>query len=496
MRDLFAEDAGRAARFSIELDALLFDYAKHITSDETLGLLIGLAETSGLEDMREAMFAGEHLNQSENRAVLHPALRGSVDEALEINGEPIGDYVISTQKRIEQISSAIRAAKNITDVVNIGIGGSVIGPQMVCEALQSYADGPTIHFISNIDGAPLARLLDRLKPQNTVFVITSKTFTTLETMANAAVAKDWIIGGVGIADAANHFVGITEDVQAAKDFGIVDDHILAMREWIGGRYSLWSGVGLPIAIACGFDHFKALLDGAQAVDEHFKTAPLDKNIPVIMGLLGIWYRNFFDYGAHAILPYAQDLKALPAYVQQLDMESNGKSVSRDGQAVNHKTSPVVFGGTGTGAQHAFFQCLHQGTDVIPADFIAIINADHKLTSHHNSLLGMALAQAQALMEGNGDGQAPYRQFPGNRPSSMILLDRLDARCLGMALALYEHKSFVQGCIWNINSFDQWGVELGKKLAVKITAAIKGGADLPKADGSTRKLLAHIKKRTK
>jgi glucose-6-phosphate isomerase len=494
MRDLFAEDPQRFERFHIKLDGLLFDYSKHLITEKTRDLLIALAQASSLESFRDHMFAGDYINTSEDRAVLHTALRGSVDDSLHINGESIADYVASTLHKIEQLSTILRTTEQITDIVCVGMGGSIIGPRMVCEALQSHRDEQSlqIHFIDNIDGAPLARLLDKLEPAQTVFLIASKTFSTAETMQNAAIIKTWLADAVGLPHIANHLIGITEHVKAAKDFGILDDHILPMREWIGGRYSLWSGMGLPIAISIGFEKFKALLDGARAADQHFATAPLEQNIPVITGLLGLWYRNYLGFSAHAILPYAQDLSALPIYVQQLDMESNGKSVNREGKAVDYATSPIVFGGPGTGAQHAFFQLLHQGSDIIPADFIAAITPEHHLGAHHTSLLANALAQTQALMHGHGNKKEPDKHCPGNRPSSMILLEQLDAYHLGMLLALYEHKTIVQGCLWDINSFDQWGVELGKKLALDITHTLKQEGEAKAADSSTQNLLNHIK----
>ncbi len=490
MRDAFDDNPKRFDEFHIALDGMLFDYSKHRITGETQELLMTLARSCALERYRDDMFAGEAINTSENRTVLHTALRGSAQPRLEIDGENIDSFVNQTLKRIESLSDKVRGHDKITDIISIGIGGSDIGPRMVCDALADNASGPHMHFISNVDGGPLSALLDQLKPEHTLFLIASKNFGTVETNTNAETAKAWLMDTLSEKAWPEHFIAITQNSEAAKAFGISDYNTLPMREWIGGRYSLWSAIGLPIAISFGFREFKALLSGAQAMDEHFKTAPLEKNIPVLMGMLGIWYRNFFGFTAQAILPYAQALESLPAYVQQLDMESNGKHVTRDGKMIEHATSPIVFGGQGTNAQHAFFQHLHQGTDIIPADFIAVINHEHGLDNHHTTLLANALAQAQALMQGNGDGETPHQDFPGNRPSSMIMLDQLDAYHLGMLLALYEHKAVVQGCIWDINSFDQWGVELGKKLAQNITDALETKAVL-EADSSTQNLIKHI-----
>lgn len=477
MRDLFAKDAKRFNALHLRTNGLTFDYSRNLITSETLKLLIDLAKTAGVASWRDRMFAGEKINITEGRAALHPALRGSGNSSLKIDEENINDFVQKSLAQIESISKKIRADKNITDVINIGIGGSDLGPRIVYETLQSFNDGPRIHFVSNVDGARITTVLKSLKPSSTAFIVTSKTFSTMETLTNALTAKDW-------AKTTKNFYAVSSNTEAAKSFGVAKENILPMRDWIGGRTSVWSTVGLPIAIAAGFENFKAFLAGAKAMDDHFREAEFEKNIPVLMGLLAIWYRNFMDYRTHAILPYAHNLRKFPAFIQQLDMESNGKSVDRDGNDIDYKTGPIIFGETGTNAQHAFMQLMHQGMDIIPADFIIVKNPDHDLGDHHRKLNANALAQAQALMQGREKADKPYKKFDGNRPSSTLLLDRLDPWHLGMLLALYEHRMFVQGIIWNINSFDQWGVELGKTLANEILAP---GAH-PTADQTTLALM--------
>ena len=487
MRDMFTKNPARAEHFSLKLDGLFLDYSKHIITEETMEKLLCLANDCDIEKKRDEMLSGAHVNTSENQPALHTALRGFVDKDLNIDNENILDFVNKTLKHIEKLSNDIRSNENFTDIVNIGIGGSYLGPHSVCEALKDYAGNQNIHFVSNIDGSHITQTLKSLKPKSTLFIVSSKSFTTLETMANAKIAKDWI----GSVNENNHFIAITANESAAREFGIKDSYILPMRNWMGGRYSLWSAIGLPIAIYTGFDVFKDLLAGARNMDKHFQETPLDKNMPVIMAMLGIWYRNFWNYNTHAISPYAQNLHKFPAYVQQLDMESNGKNIDKEGHEISYNTSPVVFGETGTNAQHAFFQMLHQGSDIIPVDFIAFINANHTLNTHHTQLLSNALAQSQALMNGSTVKNEMHRKFKGNRPSSTILLNKLDAYNLGMLLALYEHKIFVQGCIWNINSFDQWGVELGKELAKNITNIIENNETIQETDSSTQNLIHHI-----
>ena len=484
MRDLFESDAQRFEKFSLNIKGLLFDYSKHLITEKTLALLLKLAAETGVEDWRDQIFAGAAVNTSEKRAALHVALRGSVDTNLKINGENVEEFVTSTLKKIKGLSEDIRGGK-FTDVVHIGIGGSDLGPHMVCEALKAFADGPRVHFVSNIDGAHITQVLSKLIPDKTAFIIASKTFTTLETLSNARAAQDWSKGQA-------RFIAVTANSKAALDFGVAAEDILPMRDWVGGRYSLWSGIGLPIAISTGFENFEKLLAGAREADTHFQQAPAAQNIPMIMGMIGIWYRNFWNFSAYAVLPYAQDLHRLPAWAQQLDMESNGKNIDRDGRAiVDYATSPIVFGEPGTNSQHAFFQLLHQGTEIVPCDFIGAAHSNHDKPDHHTKLLANMLAQSRALMQGKDNIQNPQKHFPGNRPSSTLILDRLDPWHLGLLLALYEHKVFVQGIVWNINSFDQWGVELGKELATDFTKMLENGSKISAIDSSSTGLLRYI-----
>lgn len=491
LRDMFAADAARFDKFHITLEGLLFDYSKHNITDETLEKLCALAKACDVEDRRDAMVSGAAINISENRAALHMALRGSTDDDLVVDGENVTDFVDGALSQIKSVSAEIRTNSQITDVVNIGIGGSDLGPRMVYKALKPRSDGPNVYYISNVDGAALDQRLKTLNPANTLFIIASKTFTTLETLSNAQTAKNWLLGSIDEDALCNHLIAVTANDKAALEFGVEQERILPMREWVGGRYSLWGAIGLSIAISNGFDAFSDFLDGARAADKHFIETPLEKNIPVIMALLGIWYRNFWNYGAQAILPYSHDLRDLPKYLQQLDMESNGKSVDLNGQTIDYATGPVIFGEAGTNAQHAFMQLLHQGPDIIPADFVGIANPEHTLTDHHVKLLGNMLAQSKALMEGQDSADTPHKNSPGNRPSSTLILERLDAYHLGMLLALYEHKIFVQGTIWNINSFDQWGVELGKVIAKDTIQAIENKNENTPLDSSTQNLRDYL-----
>jgi len=491
LKTLFSEDKQRFEKFHTSLPGILFDYSKHNITDETLASLMALAKACELEKHRESLYSGQKINTTNNRAVLHTALRGSCSPELEVDGEKISGFVQSTLGQIEALSSKIRHNKEITDIINIGIGGSDLGPRMVYKALKPLADGPTVHYVSNIDGSTLYHRLKALKPQNTLFVIASKTFSTLETLTNAQTAKDWLLKDLSADALYDHLIAVTAAPQEAEKFGVRKDHILPMRDWIGGRYSLWSSIGVSIAISNGFKSFLELLRGAKEIDDHFLNAPLEKNIPVIMAMLGVWYRNFWDYSAQAILPYSHDLRDFPTYLQQLDMESNGKSVTKDGQMVSISTGPVIFGEAGTNAQHAFMQLLHQSQNIIPADFILVASPQHPLGDHHEKLLANALAQSKALMEGQDNIDEPYRFFSGNRPSSSLILDKLDPFHLGMLLALYEHKIFVQGVIWNINSFDQWGVELGKINAKTIIKAFENKEKNIKSDSSTTGLFDHL-----
>ncbi len=490
IRAYFKNDPKRFDKCSLGLDGLLLDYSKHKLHDDTLPLLVDLAKARGVEEWRDKMFAGEILNASEKRAVLHVALRGSVDPALEVDGENVAGFVSDTLSQVQALSEEIRNNPNITDVINIGIGGSDLGPRMIYKALLPHKDGPNLHFISNIDGRAIEQRLKGLKPENTALIITSKSFATLETITNAETIKGWFLDALSADVFAERLFAISTNIEAATAFGVPEHHILPLRDWIGGRFSLWSAVGLSTAAAIGFDGFKALLDGAKAMDQHFKTAPMEQNMPIIMGMIGVWYRNFWDYSAKAILPYSHDLRDLHKYLQQLDMESNGKGVDRDGAPVEAETGPIIFGEAGTNAQHAFMQLLHQGPDIIPADFILVAKPEHPYKDHHDKLLANALAQSKALMDGKASANAPHKAFEGNRPSSSIVLDRLDPYNLGMLLALYEHVIFVQGVIWGINSFDQWGVELGKVLAKTIQNELKN-QNSDTLDSSTEGLLKAI-----
>ena len=494
MKALFDQEPARFESFSASIPGFLFDYSKHKITTETKDALMELARARGIENRRDAMFSGKNVNGSENRPALHVALRGSCSKDLEIDGENVSDFVNATLQRMEALSETIRSNPNITDVVNIGIGGSDLGPRMAYKALRPHSNGPNIYFISNVDGSALHQRLQKLKAENTLFIISSKTFTTLETLTNSNTARDWLLESIDEEALGNHLIAITANNDAARDFGVDDEHIFPMRDWIGGRYSVWGAIGLPIAIACGFKTFKAMLDGAKAMDKHFVEAPLEDNIPVVMAMLGIWYRNFWNYPAQAVLPYSHDLREFPIYIQQLDMESNGKDVTQDGHALDHATGPLIFGEAGTNAQHTFMQLLHQSNEIIPADFIVAATPSHPHENHHQKLLGNVLAQSKALMEGQENEAEPHRAFSGNRPSSTFILDTLDGYHLGMLLAAYEHKIFVQGAVWGINSFDQWGVELGKTNASKIIEALENKKEIDNSDSSTTGLLAHFKQK--
>jgi glucose-6-phosphate isomerase len=488
LRQAFAADPQRFGAFSQSAPHLFADLSKNLIDAETEGLLQALAQEAGLEAHRDAMFAGEHINATEDRAVLHTLLRSPASAPVpeRLNGA-LAD-VHATLAAMLTYAEEVRADHTITDVVNIGIGGSDLGPQMAVRALDQFvAPGKRFHFVSNVDGHELARVLRDLAPEHTLFLVASKTFTTAETMANAQSAKRWFEQS-GSVDIARHFAALTTNVEAARAFGI--ETSFGFWDWVGGRYSLWSAIGLPIALAIGADGFRRLLAGAQAMDEHFRTAPLAQNLPVRLGLLDVWYRNFHRFASRSIAPYHSALQRLPAYLQQLEMESNGKRVDAGGQALPFGTSPVLWGEPGTNGQHAYFQMLHQGTDVIPLEFIAVRDAAHDLEGHHPKLLANALAQAQALMVGQRD-EGGHRSFPGNRPSSFFVFDQLTPESLGAFLALYEHRVFTSGALWGINSFDQWGVELGKVLARDIEPRLASG-DTRGLDASTAGLLARLR----
>ncbi len=482
---------------SVQFEKALFDFSKHLATPQTMALLIKLARESGVEAQRDKMFAGEKINNTEGRAVLHIACRADENADIRVDGENVVPFVHDVLDRMGKFSNALRnkshlghTGKPITDVVNIGIGGSDLGPRFVVDALQDYCDGPTVHFVSNVDGQDIAQTLKKLNPETTLFIVASKTFTTQETMMNAAVAKDWLLQSAPEFAVAHHFAALSTNLEAVKAFGISEENMFPFREWVGGRYSLWSAIGLSIDIAIGHKRFTELLSGARAMDQHFKTAPLEQNIPVLMGMLGVWYRNFYDYGTHALLPYDNRLAKLAKFTQQMDMESNGKAVDRDGKPVNYATGPVIFGEPGTDSQHSFMQLVHQSPSPIPADFILCKKPAHSLDQNHKALCANFMAQTRALAigqtldEAGGDAS---RVFTGNRPTTSIILPELTPFYLGLLIAAYEHKVFVQGAVWNLNSYDQPGVELGKKLATPILGWLNGGAAPSATDSSTDRL---------
>jgi len=505
MRTLFEEDPERFSRFSLKLGDLLLDYSKNRVSAETMSLLVDLARAADVEGWRRRMFAGEPVNTTEDRAALHVALRNRSRRPMTIDGADVMPGVDAVLSRMRGFADGLgggaregATGKPITDIVNIGIGGSDIGPAMVSEALTPYhLPGLGVRFVSNVDGTHMAETLKGLEAATTLFIIVSKTFTTPETLTNAKTARVWLTDALGEAAVACHFAAVTANAGAAAAFGVEAELVFELWDWVGGRTSLWSAAGLSIAVAVGMDRFEELLDGAHAMDEHFLSAPLEANMPVTLALLGIWYIDFFGAECHAVLPYDQYLRRLPAHVQQLDMESNGKSVTRDGTPAARPTGPVVFGAPGTDGQHAFFQLLHQGTRLIPADFIAAAETHNPVDGHHALLLANFFAQSAALMAGKRvseamDQLAPHKAFAGNRPSNSVLVRCFNARTLGMLIALYEHKVFVQGVIWGINSFDQWGVELGKELAATILTEIADAKPTQGHDSSTNGLINHFK----
>lgn len=503
LKQAFAGDPGRYDRMRLAAAGLTLDFSKNLVEDGTMLLLHDLAEQQRMITHRAAMFAGEKINNTEGRAALHIALRNISNRAVTQDGHDIMPEIRACWKRMEEFSEAVRGGKwlgatgePITDIVNIGIGGSDLGPRLVIDALQEPGAAPHLHFVANVDPLELQRVFANCNPATTLFVVTSKTFTTQETIANAASARAWLQRKISGNPKAvrQHMVAVTANRQAAGVFGIESDNVFDFWEWVGGRYSLWSAVGLSIALALGFGKFRALLAGAHAMDEHFRTAPLTQNMPVILALLGVWYRNFHDTSALAVLPYAQALNLLPAWLQQLEMESNGKSVSRDGKEIDYQTAPVIFGAAGTTGQHSFYQLLHQGTAMIPVHFIGVAEDAHGMPAHHKALLANLVAQGEALLTGRITAGSPHRAIPGNRPSSLIMLERLDAEKLGALLALYEHKVFVEGMIWDINPFDQWGVELGKQLAGPVLDALKGHPGGGQHDASTQGLIDYLRGR--
>ncbi|MBC7514697.1 MAG: glucose-6-phosphate isomerase [Herminiimonas sp.] len=520
MRALFADDPERFSRMSLDAAGLFLDYSKNRIDDQTIALLCALARARGVEAQRERMFAGEKINTSEQRAVLHVALRAP---AAAHDGDSAGDtgaQVHAVLARMRDFSDQVRSGrwrgaggKPLTAIVNIGIGGSFLGPKMACHALRGQCHpGLDFHFISNVDSSELNALLPRLDPECTLFIIASKTFGTAETMMNAQSARAWLVDHCGEAAIARHFVAVSTNREAVTGFGIDAANMFGFWDWVGGRYSVWSAVGLPVMLAIGADGFAQFLAGAHAMDTHFRTAPLEANMPVLLALIGIWYRNLFDCSTLSIAPYWQDLQYLPGYLQQLDMESNGKHVAIDGTTLQLATAPVIWGDVGTNGQHAYFQLLHQGTELVPVDFITVLQEPKQLSAHHKALLANCFAQSAALMRGKTPAEvaeelyaqdmsadriaalAPHRTFDGNRPSNTILLPRMTPQALGALIALYEHKVFVQGVVWGINSFDQWGVELGKALTKDVEAALNASASTTGAaqDSSTAGLIARAR----
>lgn len=507
-RSLFSGDPERFQRLSISLDGLFLDLSKNRVTDATLPLLLDLARDRDVEGWRAHLFNGEPINNSEDRPALHMALRGEASDDFRIGGRPIGADIEAALGQVNTFVTGIESGartgatgKQFTDIINIGIGGSDQGPRLACRALAPYRRrGFNTHFVANVDATDISEALHACNPETTLIIISSKTFMTLETMTNAMTARRWISDDLGSDAVAKHFAAITSVPDLAQDFGIAEDALFAIWDWVGGRYSLWSAIGLPIALGIGMKAFRELLAGARAMDQHFVSARMDANMPVLLALIGIWNRNFLGAAAHAILPYDQALEHLPAYLQQLEMESNGKAVDRDGAAVGTPTAPVVFGQTGTMGQHAFYQCLHQGTDLISADLIAAATSANPAGDHHDKLLANYLAQGAALMRGrqadpSDDDRSsvpPHQRFDGNRPVTSILLKQLDPRSLGMLLALYEHKVFVQSVIWGVNPFDQFGVELGKSMAGPLVGALARGTVLDDLDASTQGLLDRIR----
>ncbi|MCC0025266.1 MAG: glucose-6-phosphate isomerase [Hyphomicrobiaceae bacterium] len=514
MRQMFADDPKRFQTYSVRHVDLLLDYSKNRIDAKAMQALFDLAEDCGVAERRDAMWAGEPINFTENRAVMHMALRYGGDQPVMVDGRDVMPDVRSVLSAMSAFSDSVRdgsiagaSGAPFRDVVNIGIGGSDLGPAMVTLALEPYTRADLrLHYVSNVDGAHMHDTLKRLDPATTLFIVASKTFTTDETMTNAHSARKWIAEALGEAAVTAHFAALSTNLEACAAFGIAGDRIFGFWDWVGGRYSVWSAIGLPVAIAVGFDNFAQFLAGAAEMDRHFLTAPLKKNLPVIMGLLGVWYRNAWGFDTHAVLPYDQRLSRFTAYLQQQDMESNGKFVGLDGKQVDYNTGPIIWGEPGTNGQHAFYQLIHQGTSVIPCDFLVAANPHELMPPHHDKLVANCFAQSEALMGGKTREEAeaeleaagmskkrirkiaPHKVFRGNRPSNTLLYRTLDPHTLGMLIALYEHKVFVQGTIWNINSFDQWGVELGKQLAKAVLPAVQSGPD-GTHDSSTEGLLA-------
>lgn len=520
MRDMFKNDAKRFEKFSIEFNDILVDYSKNRINEETLQLLLQLANERNLKTAIEAMFSGEKINNTEKRAVLHTALRNRSNRAVFVDGEDVMPGINAVLEKMKGFCEKVRSGawkgytgKAVTDIVNIGIGGSDLGPYMVTEALKPYAQkGLNIHFVSNVDGTHIAETLKKINAETTLFIVASKTFTTQETLTNAETAKKWFLESAKDETAvAKHFVALSTNAKAVSAFGIDTNNMFEFWDWVGGRYSLCSAIGLPIAVYIGFENFEQLLQGAHEMDEHFRTADFDKNIPVILALLGVWYNNFFGADSHAILPYDQYMHRFAAYFQQGDMESNGKGVTKAGETIDYSTGPIIWGEPGTNGQHAFYQLIHQGTKLIPCDFLAPVQTQNAIGDHHEKLLANFFAQTEALMKGKTAIEAqteliaaklpdaeiesltPHKVFSGNRPTNSIFFKKLTPATLGSLLAMYEHKIYVQSVIWDVNAFDQWGVELGKQLANKILPELKSNETITSHDASTNGLIAFYKK---
>lgn len=523
MRDLFNKDSERFDKFSLKTEYLFLDYSKNRITEDTMKLLIALAEQCNVKAGIEDMFSGKKINTTEGRAVLHTALRNRSNRSVYVEGVNVMDDINRVLGQMKKFSESVRngewkgyTGKAITDVVNIGIGGSDLGPVMVCEALKPYArQGLNVHFVSNVDGTHIVEALKKVNPETTLFIIASKTFTTQETIANAETAKAWFLKHAGDEKAvALHFAALSTNADAVSKFGIDTANMFEFWDWVGGRYSLTSAIGLSIALYIGFDKFEELLEGFHAMDEHFRTAPFEKNMPVILAVLGVWYNNFFGADSQAILPYDQYMHRFAAYFQQADMESNGKRVTKDGRVVNYQTGPIIWGEPGTNGQHAFYQLIHQGTKLIPCDFLAPVLTQNPTGEHHKMLLANFFAQTEALMKGKTEEEArlelekegknadevaallPHKVFPGNIPTNSIMFKQLTPKVLGSLIALYEHKIFVQGLIWNVNSFDQWGVELGKQLAKNIYTELRKGDQVASHDSSTNGLINYFLKESR
>jgi len=496
LRTLFADDPGRAERYVVEVGDLRIDYSKHRIDDAVLAGLVALAERCGVEARRDAMFAGEHINVTEDRAVMHVALRAPEHSVITVDGTNVVPEVHEVLDAMTTFADRVRADDRITHVVNIGIGGSDLGPAMAYRALDAYRhERIRCSFVSNVDGADIASVLADSDPASTLFVVASKTFGTIETLTNARTARTWLVDALGEAAVADHFVAVSTNAERVAEFGIDTANMFGFWDWVGGRYSVDSAIGLSLMIAIGPDRFREFLHGFHLVDEHFRTAPLSANAPVLMALLGVWYANGLGFGTKAVLPYAEELGRFPAYLQQLDMESNGKSVRLDGTSVVGDTGPIVWGEPGTNGQHAFYQLLHQGTRVVPVDFIGFATPHHPYREHHDLLMANLFAQSEALAFGrDAPAGEPYRQFDGDRPNTVILAEQLTPSVLGQLIALYEHVVHVQGTIWGVNSYDQWGVELGKELANRITPELVGEPTPDAHDASTNALIAWYRAR--